>query len=328
MVSPLPVILSGMQPSGELHIGNYLGSLKNFVALQNSGEYSCFFFIADYHALTEGPSPKELRANVRSLVATYLAAGLDPKKSTIFVQSQVPGHTELAWIFNTLTPVAELFRMTQYKDKAAHQEKNINAGLLTYPVLMASDILLYHPALVPVGDDQVQHLEIARSTARWFNRRFGQYFAEPKPLLTATPRIMSIAEPSRKMSKSAGAQHCIFLTDDPKTIDKKLSRAVSDSGAGDSAGGKNLFLLLQNFSAPDVVEHFTRQRRQKAIRFGELKQQLAHDIAEHFADFRARRAELDADPAMVDRVLAAGSARAATVAAATVGRVRQLVGLE
>lgn len=320
-------ILSGIQPSGELHLGNYLGSLKNFVALQNSGQYQCFFFVADYHALTEGPTPEALAANTRSLVASYLAAGIDPKKSTIFVQSQVPGHTELAWVLSTITPVAELFRMTQYKDKSAKQAKNVNAGLLTYPVLMAADILLYHPTHVPVGHDQLQHLEISRLTARWFNNRYGQYFTEPQPLLTAMPRVMSIVDPTRKMSKSAGDSHCLYLVDEPEILAKKLKRAESDSGAGTSAGGKNLFALLEAFADPETVQYFTKQRTAKAVKFGELKIKLAQAIADHFSDFRAQRAEFNRHPEKLDTVIADGAKAAAKTAAQTMSEVRRRIGI-
>jgi len=327
MTTSKPTILSGIQPSGELHVGNYLGALKNFVALQNSGQYQCYFTAVDYHAMTEGPSPEELAASTRSLIASYLAAGLDPKKSTIFVQSQVPGHTELAWVLSTITPVAELFRMTQYKDKAAKQAKNINAGLLTYPVLMAADILIYHSTHVPVGHDQLQHLEISRMAARWFNNRYGEYFTEPQTLLTEMPRVMSIIDPTRKMSKSAGDVHCLYLIDEPEVILKKLKRAESDSGAGDSAGGKNLFDLLKQFADADTVNYFTKQRVAKSIKFGELKVKLAEAIAEHFADFRAKRAEFNAHPEKLDKVIADGAKAAAKVTAQTMAEVRRRVGL-
>ncbi|HTL39309.1 MAG TPA: tryptophan--tRNA ligase, partial [Methylomirabilota bacterium] len=176
------IIVSGIQPTGELHIGNYLGSLKNFVELQET--HDCFFFVADLHALTgEIKSADELSKNIRSLIVTFLAAGLDPKKSTIFLQSQVPAHAELAWIFNTITPIGELERMIQYKDKAARQSTNINVGLLDYPVLQAADILLYKPTHVPVGQDQMQHLELTNTIARKFNNKFGQTFTEIKPFM-------------------------------------------------------------------------------------------------------------------------------------------------
>ncbi|MCX6741144.1 MAG: tryptophan--tRNA ligase, partial [Candidatus Parcubacteria bacterium] len=296
-----PIILSGIQPSGELHVGNYLGAMKNHIELQNSGKYDCYFFVADLHALTEGPKAADLLVRTRNLVADYLAAGLDPKKSTIFVQSLIPEHTELAWIFNTLLPIAELERMTQYKDKSARQKANINAGLFDYPVLQAADILLYHGSLVPVGQDQVQHVELTRLAARKFNQKYGDYFAEPKPLLTNVPKVMSLLEPEKKMSKSLGQNHYIGINDEPEVIKKKLSRAVSDNGKGDSDGGRNLLMLLENFSHPDTVKYFFAQKEQGKIKFGELKAQLADDIATYFKPFREQRRKLEKDQKYLDK---------------------------
>ncbi|MFA5359184.1 MAG: tryptophan--tRNA ligase [Patescibacteria group bacterium] len=323
-----PIIVSGIQPSGELHVGNYLGSLKNFVELQNSSKYQCFFFIADYHAMTENSDPEQLRARSRGLIMDYLAAGIDPSKSTIFLQSQVTGHTELAWIFNTLLPVAELERMTQFKDKAARQKANINMGLFDYPVLQAADILLYHALAVPVGQDQVQHVELTRLAARKFNQKYKtDYFAEPKEVLTNTPKIMSLLTPEKKMSKSLGENHCIGINDDPEVIKKKLSRAVSDEGSGESVGGTNLLLLLENFSHPDTVEYFFKQKEQKKIKFGEFKAQLADDIANYFKDFRDRRKKLEKDSKYVDKVMTEGAATAQKIASQTMAEVREIVGL-
>ncbi|MEK7102430.1 MAG: tryptophan--tRNA ligase, partial [Patescibacteria group bacterium] len=189
------IVVSGIQPSGPLHIGNYLGALRYWLELQKNPKNECYFFIADLHALTQGKSAKELRENTLTLVAELLALGIDPKKSSFFVQSQVPAHAELGWILNCVTPIGELERMTQYKDKAARQKSNVNVGLLTYPVLQAADILIYHGNAVPVGEDQVQHLELTRTIARWFNQRYGATFPEPKPFLTPTPRVMSLTSP-------------------------------------------------------------------------------------------------------------------------------------
>jgi tryptophanyl-tRNA synthetase len=223
-----PIILSGIQPSGHLHIGNYLGALKNFVDLQNSGQYDCFFMIADLHSLTETYVVADKKTQLLDLASTYLASGLDPKKSVQFFQSHISAHTELAWILNTITPMGELERMTQYKDKSGRMETN--AGLFTYPALMASDILLYSTTLVPVGDDQDQHLELTRTLARKFNGKFGQTFPEPKALHTETPRIMSLDNPEKKMSKSQPSG-CLFLDDEPEVIRKKVMSAVTDSGS-------------------------------------------------------------------------------------------------
>ncbi|MDP3725537.1 MAG: tryptophan--tRNA ligase, partial [Nanoarchaeota archaeon] len=222
-----PILVSGIQPSGSLHIGNYLGALKNFVDLQNSEKYECFFFIADLHALTEFKSKKELEENTRELMISYLAAGLDPKKSTLFLQSQAPAHANLAWILNTITPMGELERMTQYKDKTSRGIPT-TAGLFDYPVLMAADILIYKTAVVPVGDDQDQHVELTRTLARSFNNKFGNTFPEPKVVHTKTPRIMDLNMPGAKMSKSS-PKGCLFLNDSPETIREKIQRATTDS---------------------------------------------------------------------------------------------------
>jgi len=326
-MSPRPVILSGIQPSGELHLGNYLGSLKNFVELQNSGQYDCYFFVADLHAMTENYKPQELAARTRGVMMDYLAAGLNPKKSTLFVQSLVDGHTELTWIFNTLMPIGELERMTQYKDKAARQKANINAGLFDYPVLQAADILIYHPKYVPVGDDQVQHVELTRKVARLFNKKYGQYFIEPEVLLTKAPRIMSLLDPEKKMSKSLGSAHYIGIAEEPEVISEKLKKAVSDEGHGNSPGGTNLLLLLENFAHPEAVEYFFKQKESKEIKFDELKEQLADAIANYFEDFREQRKKLAQDEKYINKIISQGSAKAEEVAARTIKEVRERVGL-
>lgn len=223
-----PILISGVQPTGQLHLGNYLGALKNFVDLQNTGRYECFFMIADLHSLTENFDSKEKPKQVMNLALDFLAAGIDPKKSTIFVQSAVPAHTELAWVFNTFTPFGELRRMTQFKDKSEHDPKNINVGLFNYPVLMAVDILLYSPKFVPVGEDQLQHIEFTRMLGKRFNTKFGKTFPEPQELLTEVPRLMSLDDPTKKMSKSRPAG-CIFVDDSREIIKSKIARAVTDS---------------------------------------------------------------------------------------------------
>ncbi|MEK7086816.1 MAG: tryptophan--tRNA ligase, partial [Patescibacteria group bacterium] len=224
-----PILISGIQPTGKLHLGNYLGVLKNFVELQNSGKYECYFFIADLHSLTENFDPAEKPKQILDLATDYLAAGLDPKKSIIFIQSQIPTHSELTWILNAITPMGELNRMTQFKEKSEIAPKNVNVGLFDYPVLMAADVLLYDTQFVPVGDDQLQHLELTRTLARKFNGKFGKTFIEPKALLTETPRLMSLDEPKKKMSKSRPTG-CLFIDDSPSTIRAKIKTAVTDSG--------------------------------------------------------------------------------------------------
>lgn len=323
-----PIIVSGIQPTGGLHIGNYLGALKNWVSLQNSGNYQMYFFIADLHSLTIDLEPKTRSENINLLAAEFLAAGVDPKKSTLFRQSDVAAHAELAWIFNTVTPVAELFRMTQFKDKAERDEKNTNAGLLTYPILQAADILLYRGTRVPVGQDQIQHLELTRDCARWFNNRYGEYFAKIKPLLTETPKIMSLLEPAKKMSKSAGENDCIGLGDEPEIIEKKIKRAVTaTTGGGKAPGAENLLQLLKQFAGGAEYKKFAAAEKDGAIRYGELKQELARVIVNYFAAFRKKRAALLADQGKLEKILAAGAERARQAAEKTLGEVRKLVGI-
>ena len=229
-------ILSGVQATGRLHIGNYLGALKQFVDIQNDGKLQCYFFIADLHALTVPRDPKQLRQDTLEIITEFIAAGLDPNRSVLFIQNHVAEHAELAWIFNCITPVGELERMTQFKDKGKSQKENVNAGLLTYPTLMAADILLYKPNFVPVGEDQVQHLELARIVARKFNNQFGKTFPEPKPFIKQPLRIMSLKNPDKKMSKTNDEP--LYLDDTPAEIERKLKKAVTATTGGSSPGSR------------------------------------------------------------------------------------------
>jgi len=324
----LPRILSGIKPSGKLHIGNYLGALKNFVALQNSGAHECFYMVADLHSLTEKFDPKKKRQEILDLVIDYVAIGLDPEKSVLFVQSMLPEHAELTWIFDVLTPVASLERMTQYKDFVARGH-SANVGLFTYPVLQAVDILLYKPAAVPVGEDQIQHLELTNDIAKKFNAAFGKTFEPVKTLLTKTPRVMSLLEPDKKMSKSLGEAHVINLSDEPEVIEKKLARAVTDTGMEKhiSAGTKNLLGLLEIFGEPKQYEFYMEARGKGTIRYTDLKKNLAKIIAHHFADYRSKRKELEKQPDYIMEVIATGREKAAAVAAATLREVKEKIGL-
>lgn len=319
-------ILSGVKPSGKLHIGNYLGALQNFVRLQD--EYEGFFLVADLHSLTEKFDPKTKRQEILDMVIDFLAIGLDPEKSVIFIQSQVPEHAELAWIFACLTPVQQLERMTQYKDFVARGHA-ANAGLFTYPVLQAVDILLYKPQAVPVGEDQLQHLELTNDIVKRFNSRFGQTFQAVKALLTKTPRVMSILDPTKKMSKSLGDNHVINLADEPEVIEKKLARAITDTGREKkmSPGVKNLFALLQIFG--DQAQNDFYQERHKAgtIRYADLKANLAKLIAHHFAPYRAKRKALEKDPTYVSGVIEAGKQKAQGIASETLREVKEKIGL-
>lgn len=323
-----PVIFSGIQPTGSLHIGNYLGAVKNWVALQNSGEYNCFFSIVDYHSITGNRTAAERKEQIIHLAAELIAAGIDPEKCTFFVQSHVPEHTELAWVFNSVTPMAELERMTQFKDKSERQAKNINAGLFTYPVLQAADILLYHGTHVPVGEDQVQHIELTRDVARWFNNKYGDLFPETEALLTEIPRVKSLLEPTKKMSKSLGEGHVIDLADEPAVLEKKIKKAVTATEGGSNAPGvDNLLLLLKEFGDASAVDQFAAAQADGSIRYGDLKQAVTAAVGEHFADFREkRRALLDNHDAIAD-ILIAGAEKAQPIARATMETVRERIGI-
>lgn len=320
-------ILSGIQPSGRLHIGNFLGALSNFTELQNGDSYDCFFTLVDYHSITENYEPKEKREMTLDLLANFLAAGLDSKKSTIFLQSQVPEHTELAWIFNCITPVAELERMTQYKDKSQKQTTNINMGLFGYPILMAADILIYKATHVPVGIDQKQHLELTNTIVHKFNNRFGEAFSEIKPLWTNFPKVMDLKRPENKMSKSE-PDGCLFLDDEPEEIHRKLKKAVTASETGKkSPGEENLMALLAHFGKNDEAKHFIEQQRNATLKYSELKETLAKDIAEYFAEFREKKKELLSKPDYLAQVLGDGAVKAKKVAEATLYEVKQKIGL-
>jgi tryptophanyl-tRNA synthetase len=320
-------IVSGIQPSGEMHVGNYLGALKDFVDLQE--DYDCYFFIADLHSITENYEPHAKRHQILNTLASFLAVGIDPKKSTIFIQSHIPAHTELAWIFNTITPLGELERMTQYKDKAARQKANINAGLLTYPVLQAADILLYKPALVPVGHDQLQHLEITNTVAKKFNNKFGQAFDPVKPHMKSPLRIMSLSQPDKKMSKSDPAS-VLNIFDEPDAIRKKLSKAVTatDAPSGEMpAGIRNLFDLLEAFGEKDDSQFFKKAYHEGNIKYSELKSTIADAVIDYFAPMKAKRDELLNNPDKMTKIVNTGAARAGKIAQTTLDEVKEKIGL-
>jgi tryptophanyl-tRNA synthetase len=323
------ILFSGIQPTGRLHIGNYLGALKNFVDLQNSGKYECYFCIVDLHSITENFNPKEKGFQVLQITAEYLAAGLDPKKSVIFLQSQVPAHSELTWILNTITPMGELERMTQFKDKSERQKENVNVGLFDYPVLMATDILLYDTQVVPVGDDQLQHLELTRTLARKFNARFGKTFVEPKDMLTKTPRVMSLKNPEKKMSKSQ-PEGCLFLDDSPEEIKPKIARATTDSGAEISYDPKlkpGISNLLEIYAALTHMEPKTIAKEFSGQQYSALKKKLAEIVTDYFADFRTKKKELLAKPKVLTSTLISGSKKAAGVAEKKMEDVKEKIGL-
>lgn len=318
-------IVSGIRASGKLHIGNYLGALKQFVELQNQG-HNCYFFIADLHGLTTPFDPKQLADNTLDVTASYLAAGLDPQKITFFLQNHILEHATLAWIFNCITPLGELERMTQYKDKAKEQKNSINAGLLTYPTLMAADILIYKPTAVPVGDDQVQHVELSRVVARKFNSRFGKTFPEPQTFMRKPLRVMSLTDPTKKMSKTG--DEALLLDDEPKEIHRKLKKATTASVSGKkSPGEENLMLLLSHFGGADEIRRFTEAQNSGTLKYSELKEALAKNISDYFAEFREKKKALLAKPDYLAEVLGEGAKKARAVASATLTEVKQKIGL-
>ncbi len=321
-------VFSGVQPSGNLHIGNYLGALSPWVGYQQ--QFETIFCIVDLHAITVYQSPAELRSKIEETAALFLAAGIDPKHSSIMVQSAVPAHSELAWMLTCVTPVGWLERMTQYKAKAAAQQ-TVGDGLLQYPVLMAADILLYQAAIVPVGEDQAQHLELTRDVAQRFNSLYGETFVVPQTGLPSVgARIMGLDDPTVKMSKSAtGAGHAVGLLDPPDKIRKTIMRATTDSNpAVDfailSPGVENLLNIFQAFSRwsdEKMRAHFT------GIRYGDLKKQVAEMVIAHIEPFQQRYREITSDPGYVARILREGAERVAPIANSTVELVKSRMGL-
>ena len=277
--SVLPTVLSCIQPTGDMHLGNYFGAVRNWVNLQNSGDYRCVYGVVDLHAMTMPYDPKKLKKNTEDQVIELLAAGLEPGKSTVFIQSMVPEHTELYWIFCCMTSFGDLTRQTQFKDKSAQvtdtADDFISAGLFTYPTLQAADILIYRAGLVPVGKDQEQHLELSRTIAQRFNRTFGEeLFPEPQAMSTETPKILSPAAPDKKMSKSLGPKHYIGLFEEENSVRKKIKSAVTDSGdlAADelSAGVENLITLIRACGEGALADELTEKYRGGGM-YGELK---------------------------------------------------------
>lgn len=321
-------IFSGAQPTGELHLGNYLGALKNWVALQN--EYESFFCIVNMHALTVPQDPKTLKQKTLDLARIYLAAGIDPAVSTIFVQSDVSAHAELTWILSCIARTGELERMTQFKDKSKGKGENVSAGLFTYPVLMTADILLYQTDLVPVGHDQKQHLELSRDLAERFNRDFGETFKMPEPYIPPVgARIMSLADPAKKMSKSdENLNGSIFLLDDADTISKKIKRAVTDSGSDIKFDESrpaifNLLAVYQIVTGKEksaIEEHFAGKG------YGDFKSELAEAVVEFIRPFQERVKQFD--DAEIAGILKAGAEKARGVANETLENVYQRVGLK
>jgi len=323
----MKTVFSGIQPSGELHLGNYLGAIRNWVALQD--QYRCFFCVVDYHAITQTYDVKQMSVRVFDMVVDLLALGIDPERSTLFVQSAVPEHTELAWVFSAVTGFGDLERMTQFKDKSEHQAENINAGLFTYPVLQTADILLYKAQLVPVGQDQVQHIELARRVARSFNHRWGKVFPECEALLSSTPKILGL-DGQAKMSKSLG--NTIGLAEGEKPMRKKLARAATDparverTDPGDP--DKCNVYTLHTFFSTDEDRAWVREGCTTAgIGCVDCKGRLADRMTSHLTPYWEKRAELIAHPERVRSILEQGAERARAVARQTLVEVREKLGL-
>lgn len=325
-----PILFSGMQPTGKLHIGNYFGALKNFVDLQNSGRYQCYFFVADLHSITAEFTPSQKYRQTFEVIADYLAAGISPEKSVLFVQSQIPEHSELTWMLNCITPFGELRRMTQFKDKSLTQKENVNIGLFDYPVLMAADVLLYDTEVVPVGEDQLQHLELTRTIARKFNGQFKKIMKEPAPLLTEVPRLMSLSDPLRKMSKSM-PEGCLFLDDEPEIIREKIKRAVTDSGSEitynpvKKPGIANLMRIYRGFADLSVKEI---ERKYANANYGVFKRELAEVVVEGLRPFQIRKKMLLRKPSEIDRIIEKGRRKAQKKATEKMDQVKIVMGLK
>lgn len=325
------IVCSGIRPTGNLHLGNYFGALRNFVQMQD--EYDCYFFVADYHSLTTHPTPDNLYQNARQILVQYLAAGLDPERATIYFQSDLPQTVELYLFFNMNAYLGELERVTSFKDKVRQNPGNVNAGLLTYPTLMAADILIHKATRVPVGKDQEQHLEMTRTFAQRFN---SMYKAEVFPLPQAVGTKGNLVKipalnGSGKMGKSEGEASTIFLTDEPSVIRKKIMKAKSDSGPTEMNQKKpeeieNLFTLLRAVSKPDTVEYFDDLYNHCQIRYGDLKKQLAEDMVAFVEPFRQRALELSADEVALRRIIDLGKEKARASADRTISEVRHVIG--
>lgn len=324
------IIYSGMQPTGQLTLGNYLGALKNWLKLQD--EYNCLFSVVDLHSLTVRQKPADLRKNARNLLMTYIAAGVDPEKSIVYYQSQVSGHSELAWILSCNTYLGELNRMTQFKEKSAKHETNINAGLFTYPVLMAADILLFQTDLVPVGHDQKQHLELARDIANRFNNAYSPTFKVPDPYIAkVAARVMSLQEPTKKMSKSDENPNAyILLSDEPNVIMNKVKRAVTDSDAEvrfdreNKAGIANLMEIygcFEGISMEEVANRFEGKG------YGDFKREVGEVIVEGLRPLQTRFKDLEKNKDYIDAILKKNGETANYLAQKTLRKVKKKVGL-
>jgi len=329
----METVVSGIRPTGKLHLGNYFGALRNFISMQN--EHNCYFFIADYHSLTTHPTPQDLHGNVKQILVEYLAAGLDPEKSTLYIQSDVPEVSELYLYLNMNAYIGELERCTSFKDKIRQQPNNVNAGLLTYPTLMAADILIHRATKVPVGKDQEQHLEMTRTFGNRFNRLYNvDYFPEPQAFnfgqeLVKIPGLNG----SGKMGKSEGEGNAIFLSDEPGEIRKKVMKAVTDAGPTEPNQAKpeaiqNIFQLMKVVSTPETFDFFNEKYNSCQIRYGDMKKQLAEDMILFTTPFRERIKSFLSDEEYISKVAHMGKEKAQESAAKTIREVREIIGFK
>lgn len=327
----METVVSGIRSTGKLHLGNYYGALNNFVKMQN--DYNCFFFIADLHSLTTHPTPSDLYTTVRQVVVEYLAAGIDPEKSTIYIQSHVPEVAELYLYMNMNAYLGELERATAFKDKVRANPDNVNAGLLTYPVLMACDILLHHGTKVPVGKDQEQHLEMTRTFGNRFNRLYDVDYFKEAFAFSYSDKLVKVPglDGNGKMGKSNGDSSCVYLSDAPEVIRKKVMRAVSDSGPTEMNQPKpdaiqNLFDLMKIVSAPDTLQHFEDLYNKCEIRYGDFKKQLAEDMIQATAPVYSRIKEISENEEYLQKVIRLGAEKARESATKTIKEVREIIG--
>lgn len=331
MATSKEIVVSGIRSTGYLHLGNYFGAIRNYIRMQET--FNCYFFVADWHSLTTHPDPKDLRANVFRVLAENIASGLDPEKVALYVQSDVPEIAELYLLLNMLAYKGELEKVPTFKDKVRLQPENVNAGLLTYPVLMSADILIHRAVKVPVGKDQEQHLEMARNYAQRFNGRYGELFPEPVAFnfgdnLVKIPSL----DGKGKMSKSENQMATLFLADTDELIRDKMKKAKTDSGTGEAGAPMpetiaNLFLLMEQVSTPDVIKHFRDAYDNQAIRYGDMKKQLGDDMVSFIAPIREKALALQNDQTYLNRIMKEGAEKARESAAQTLQQARKLIGI-
>lgn len=328
------IVVSGIRPTGKLHLGNYFGAVQNFLKMQET--HQCYFFIADYHSLTTHPTPQDLRESVRQVFAEYLACGLDPEKATLYIQSDLPQTAELYMLLNMNAYVGELERCASFKEKIRTQPNNVNAGLLTYPVLMAADILIHHATKVPVGKDQEQHLEMARNFSNRFNHLYQtEYFPEPYAFNEGKELIkIPGLDGTGKMSKSESEMNAIFLADTPEMIRKKIMKAKTDAGPQAPTGPddpiatevQNLFDLMKIVSTPDTLNHFVSKYKDATIRYGDLKKQLAEDMVQFISPIGEKIEAIKNDEFLITKAAQIGAEKAHASAAKTLKEVRDIIG--